>query len=78
MQAGDFFEQLQMVERAFDCYRQGHAYKRAVELARKHEPFSAQITQLEEEFGDWLVERKQVCVCVVVWCLFTNRALFAV
>lgn len=44
--AGDFFERLGLFERALDAYRRGHAYTRAVELARSQ--FRSEVVVLEE------------------------------
>ncbi|KAJ9466254.1 Intraflagellar transport protein 172 [Diplonema papillatum] len=56
--AGDFFEKLDMCERAIQAYRKGHSYRRAVDLSRRK--FPAYVVSLEDEWGDWLVEQKQV------------------
>ena len=56
--AGSFFEKLGMAERALDSYRKGHAYRRAVELARKM--FPREVVSLEDAWGNWLVEQKQL------------------
>lgn len=55
--AGQFFERMEMPKRAMEAYIKGHAYRKAVDLARKS--FPAQITRLEEEWGDHLVNHKQ-------------------
>lgn len=36
--AGEFYEEMQMLQKALDCYIKGNAFKKAVELARKEEP----------------------------------------
>lgn len=41
-----------------ESYRRGHAFRRAVELARRENP--GEVTRLEEEWGDWLMVSKQV------------------
>eukprot|EP00755_Sulcionema_specki_P012297 Sspe_Gene.8302::Locus_2835_Transcript_1_1_Confidence_1.000_Length_5381::g.8302::m.8302/K19676/IFT172; intraflagellar transport protein 172 len=56
--AGDFFEKLGLNERAVEAYRRGHAFKRAVDLSRRE--FPGYVVSLEEEWGDWLVEQKQL------------------
>lgn len=33
--AGEFYEEMQMLQKALDCYIKGNAFKKAVELARK-------------------------------------------
>ena len=47
--AGDFFEKLGSNDRALDAYRGGHAFGRAVELARKK--FPSEVVNLEEVCG---------------------------
>eukprot|EP01022_Parablepharisma_sp_SALTPOND_P020315 TRINITY_DN365_c0_g1_i1.p1 TRINITY_DN365_c0_g1~~TRINITY_DN365_c0_g1_i1.p1 ORF type:complete len:1766 (-),score=259.62 TRINITY_DN365_c0_g1_i1:1103-6400(-) len=56
--AGDFFEKMGMYDRALDSYKKGHAYHKAVDIARKG--FPHEVVKLEEQWGDWLVEQKQV------------------
>jgi intraflagellar transport protein 172 len=56
--AGDFFERLNMDERAIEAYKKGHAFRRAVELSRKK--FPGYVVTLEEAWGDWLVSQKQI------------------
>lgn len=56
--AGEFYEKMDMLDRALDCYIRGHAYRRAVELSRR--AFPAQVVRLEESWGDWLVSQKQL------------------
>lgn len=56
--AGDFYEKLQMPQKALEAYRKGHAYRRAVELARVHMP--AEVVSLEEEWGDHLTNQCQL------------------
>lgn len=51
--AGEFYEQMEQLQRALECYCQGNAYKKAVELAKNSEP--RLVTKLEERWGDWLV-----------------------
>lgn len=55
--AGEFYEQMEMLQKALDHYCRGNAYKKAVELAKKSDPRI--IVQLENKWGDWLVEQKQ-------------------
>ena len=33
--AGDFYEKMNVFDRALDCYVKGHAFRKAVELARR-------------------------------------------
>lgn len=42
---------------AIDYYRKGKIFARAIELARNVSP--EEVTTLEEEWGDWLVNRRQ-------------------
>jgi intraflagellar transport protein 172 len=60
--AGEFFEQMDQMARALDSYTKGHAYRRAVELARRC--FPAKVVSLEEQWGDWLVSQKQVDMAI--------------
>jgi intraflagellar transport protein 172 len=50
--AGDFFERLNILDRALDSYVRGHAFRKAVDLARR--AFPSHVVNLEEEWGDWL------------------------
>ncbi|KNC30792.1 Intraflagellar transport protein osm-1 [Lucilia cuprina] len=56
--AGDIAYRLSRPEAALTLYRKGGAYARALDLARKISP--DEVTSLEEEWGDWLVGRKQL------------------
>eukprot|EP01137_Pigoraptor_chileana_P037243 Opistho-2@34026 len=56
--AGELFEKLRMNPRALECYRKGHAYRRAVDLSRA--AFPTEVVKLEEEWGDYLVRQKQM------------------
>ena len=51
--AGDFFEKMNIHDRAMDSYVRGNAFRKAVELARRS--FPSHVVNLEEEWGDWLV-----------------------
>ena len=55
--AGEFYEQMEMLQRALDCYCKGNAFNKAVELAKKAEPRF--VVTLEEKWGDWLCAQKQ-------------------
>ncbi|XP_023687337.1 intraflagellar transport protein 172 homolog [Paramormyrops kingsleyae] len=57
-QAGDLFGKIRNNQRALDCYRQGNAFRKAVELARA--AFPADVVKLEEAWGDYLVQQKQM------------------
>uniref|UniRef100_A0AAY4EJK5 Intraflagellar transport 172 n=1 Tax=Denticeps clupeoides TaxID=299321 RepID=A0AAY4EJK5_9TELE len=56
--AGDLFEKIRNNQRALDCYRKGNAFRKAVELARV--TFPADVVKLEEAWGDYLVQQKQM------------------
>lgn len=49
--AGDLSHKLKQPEAAIAMYRRGGAYARAIELARNVAP--DEVTNLEEEWGDW-------------------------
>ena len=51
--AGEFFERMNVLDRALDSYVRGHAFRKAVDLARR--AFPSHVVHLEEEWGDWLV-----------------------
>jgi len=55
--AGDFFEKLQLHDRAIEAFKSGHCFRRAVELGRR--VFPGYVAALEEGWGDWLVSQKQ-------------------
>lgn len=50
--AGDFMQDLGMLERALAAYQDGHAYGRAIDLCRR--AFPARVVQVEEMWGDHL------------------------
>ncbi|KAH8278227.1 hypothetical protein KR044_002922 [Drosophila immigrans] len=56
--AGDLAQRLSRPEAALGLYRKGGAYARALELCRVVSP--QEVTALEEQWGDWLVARKQL------------------
>ncbi|KAF7269422.1 hypothetical protein GWI33_017527 [Rhynchophorus ferrugineus] len=56
--AADLYEKLDKSDLAMECYRKGKVWSKAVELARKVSP--DQVVHLEEEWGDSLVENKQM------------------
>jgi intraflagellar transport protein 172 len=41
-----------------ESYVRGHAFRKAVDLARRS--FPSHVVNLEEEWGDWLVSQKQI------------------
>ncbi|XP_060947369.1 intraflagellar transport protein 172 homolog [Limanda limanda] len=56
--AGDMFERIGNNQRALECYCKGGAFRKAVELARV--AFPAKVVKLEEDWGDCLVQQKQM------------------
>lgn len=56
--AGEFLEFIGLHKRALECYCRGHSFIRAVELARTQ--FPAQVVGLEQDWGDWLAQQKQM------------------
>ncbi|KAK8378095.1 hypothetical protein O3P69_018808 [Scylla paramamosain] len=56
-QAGELHEKVGQPQKALESYRKGHAYSRAVELARHM--FPSEVVQLEEEWGNELLANKQ-------------------
>ncbi|XP_039285389.1 intraflagellar transport protein 172 homolog [Nilaparvata lugens] len=57
-QAGQLYEAIKGTDKALECYRKGHSYSKAVELARSNSP--KEVVNLEEEWGDYLVSNKQM------------------
>lgn len=55
--AGDLSQKMNRSNAAIDYYRKGKIFARAIELARNVSP--EEVTILEEEWGDWLVSRRQ-------------------
>lgn len=56
--AGEFFQNLNMDERAIHAYRKGHFYSRALEFVREKHP--DRVEAMEEEWGDYLVSQNNV------------------
>ncbi|XP_027896583.1 intraflagellar transport protein 172 homolog [Xiphophorus couchianus] len=56
--AGDLYEKVRNSQRALECYCKGGAFRKAVELARV--AFPAEVVNLEEAWGDYLVQQKQM------------------
>ncbi|XP_069028434.1 intraflagellar transport protein 172 homolog [Embiotoca jacksoni] len=56
--AGDLYEKIRNNQRALECYCRGGAFRKAVELARL--TFPAEVVKLEEAWGDYLVQQKQM------------------
>ena len=61
--AGELYEQGRSYREAMEAYRQGGAYRRAVELARSS--FPGEVVSLEEEWGEWLCQKKQYEAAIV-------------
>ncbi|KAJ8965104.1 hypothetical protein NQ317_005365, partial [Molorchus minor] len=56
--AAEIYEKLDKADLAMECYRKGKVWNKAVDLARNVSP--DQVVQLEEEWGDSLIENKQM------------------
>ncbi|MEQ2208630.1 hypothetical protein XENOCAPTIV_009408, partial [Xenoophorus captivus] len=56
--AGDLYEKARNNQRALEYYCKGGAFRKAVELARV--AFPAEVVKLEEAWGDYLVQQKQM------------------
>jgi intraflagellar transport protein 172 len=56
--AGDFFEKMNIHDRALESYVMGNAFRKAVDIAKKVFPHA--VVDLEEQWGDWLVSQKQL------------------
>lgn len=55
--AGELSHKMQQYNAAIEFYRKGKVFARAIELARNVSP--EEVTNLEEEWGDWLVTKRQ-------------------
>ena len=53
VQAGEVYQATDKPERALECYKKGHAFAKAIDLARIH--FPGEVTSLEESWGNYLV-----------------------
>jgi len=51
------YERVRQPQKALESYRNGHAYRQAVELARQS--FPNEVVLLEEEWGDHLISQHQ-------------------
>ena len=60
--AGDFYEMLNDLQKALDSYVRGHAFRKAVELARRS--FPGMVVELQEQWGDHLVSQKQIDMAI--------------
>mmetsp|Transcript_26109 Transcript_26109/g.57041 ORF Transcript_26109/g.57041 Transcript_26109/m.57041 type:complete len:1764 (+) Transcript_26109:195-5486(+) len=56
--AGELYEYLGRSQDALMAYRRGHAYRKAIDLARRE--FPSTVIEVEEEWGDWLMTQKQM------------------
>ncbi|KAK9871476.1 hypothetical protein WA026_012850 [Henosepilachna vigintioctopunctata] len=56
--AAEIYERLDKFDLALECYKKGKSWSKALELARIHNP--EQVVDLEEQWGDSLVESKQL------------------
>ena len=55
--AGEFFEKLDSLQRALDSYVRGKSFRKAIDLSKR--AFPQMMVNLEEEWGDYLVSKKQ-------------------
>ena len=53
VQAGEVYQATGKIDKALEMYRKGHAYAKAIELARRS--FPGQVTDLEESWADYLM-----------------------
>ena len=60
--AGDFFEKMNIHDRALESYVMGNAFRKAVDIAKKVFPHA--VVDLEEQWGDWLVSQKQLDLAI--------------
>ena len=51
--AGEFFEKLDILQRALDSYVRGRSFRKAIDLAKR--AFPSLVVNLEEEWGDYHV-----------------------
>lgn len=56
--AADLYKKLQRSDTALALYRKSGSFSRAIDLARHVSP--EEVTVLEEEWGDWLVSKRQL------------------
>jgi len=54
--AGEFFEKLDILQRALDSYVRGWSFRKAIDLAKR--AFPSLVVNLEEEWGDYHVSQK--------------------
>ncbi|TMW62984.1 hypothetical protein Poli38472_005602 [Pythium oligandrum] len=60
--AGDQFEKMEQESRALAAFIKANAFRKAVDLARKH--FPDKVLRLEEAWGDYLVSQKQMDMAI--------------
>ena len=70
--AGDFYEKMNVSDRALDCYIKGKAFRKAVDLAKRE--FRSHVIELEEQWGDWLVSQKQLDLSIEHYVQASNFA----
>lgn len=56
--AGELFQRANLIDKAMDSYKKGHAFGAAVDLARISYP--EQVIKLEEQWGDYLASNRQL------------------
>ncbi len=61
-QAGAIYEQIDQMRPALESYVKGKAFRKAVDLARRS--FPSEVVELEEYWGDHLVQQKQVDMAI--------------
>ncbi len=61
-QAGAIYEQMDQLRPALQSYVKGNAFRKAIDLARRS--FPNEVVELEECWGDYLVQRKQVQMAI--------------
>lgn len=61
--AGELYERARSYQEAKEAYRQGGAFRKAVELSR--DAFPSEVVALEEQWGDRLCTQKQFDAAIV-------------
>ncbi len=61
-QAGAIYEQMDQLRPALQSYVEGNAFRKAIDLAKRS--FPSEVVELEECWGDYLVQRKQVDMAI--------------
>lgn len=60
--AGEFYEMLEDLPKALECFVRGNAFRQAIDLARQQYP--GRVVELEEKWGDYLVQQKQIDMAI--------------